>query len=114
MEDSILLSTKSVLNLDVDYNAFDLDILTYLNMALSTVQQLGAITDAVIVGDSTATWSSLGLPNEQLSLVKTYVILKTRLLFDPPTASFVLEAFSKQISELEWRLNVNRELEVNV
>jgi hypothetical protein len=83
-----------------------------LNTALSTIKQLGVVTDVTEVVDSTTTWASLGLPYEQLALVKTYIILKTRLLFDPPTASFVLEAVTKQISELEWRLNMNHEAEV--
>jgi hypothetical protein len=39
-------------------------------------------------------------------MVKTYIYLKVRLLFDPPSNSSVAEAFNAQASELEWRLNV--------
>ena len=39
-------------------------------------------------------------------MVKTYITLKVRVIFDPPLTSSVLEAMNKEISQLEWRLNV--------
>ena len=33
----------------------------------------------------------------------------SRLLFDPPQQTFLIEAIKDQLTELEWRLNVNRE-----
>lgn len=44
-----------------------------------------------------------------LNKVKTYVYLKTKLHFDPPTNSALLESMKESIKELEWRLNVNAE-----
>lgn len=38
------------------------------------------------------------------NLVKTYVCLKARLLFDPPSGSSAMTAFTNLISELEWRM----------
>ena len=43
----------------------------------------------------------------RMEMVKTYVSKKTRLIFDPPTSSSVMEALKGIISELEWRLNVS-------
>lgn len=45
-------------------------------------------------------------------MVRTYVYLKVRMLFDPPTTSFHKDAMDKQISEYEWRLSVYRESEI--
>jgi len=42
-------------------------------------------------------------------LVKSYMHLKVKLLFDPPLSSAVLECYKTQISEYEWRLNVAAE-----
>jgi len=42
-------------------------------------------------------------------MVKTYVYLRVRFIFDPPTTSYLLEAMKEQIKEFEWRLNVKRE-----
>lgn len=112
MEDSILISTKKILGLSEDYAAFDLDVLTHINMAFATLNQLGVGPSVSFsVEDSSAGWSDLGVPPGQLSLVRTYVYLKTKMLFDPPGTSFVIEATNKQIAELEWRLMAYKEVD---
>ncbi len=45
----------------------------------------------------------------ELSSIKTYIYLRVRLLFDPPSTSYALKSFEDQLKELEWRLNVLRE-----
>ena len=63
-------------------------------------------TNGFFVTDASQTWSSyIGDVNE-LNMVRTYVTLKVKSIFDPPMTSSVLEAMNKQIAELEWRLNV--------
>lgn len=111
MEDSILKSTKKILGLDPDYVVFDLDIITHINSAFSTLNQLGVgPTGGFVINDDEALWSDF-IPdnNNAYNSVKTYVFLKTRLAFDPPTTSYLLSTYEKQISELEWRLNTVRE-----
>ena len=113
MENSILLSTKKVLGLDAEYDVFDLDVLMHINAAFSVLQQLGVgPEEGFMIEDETALWSDFVLfvgTEISLNLVKTYVQLKARMLFDPPTTSFLIEAMNKQIQEYEWRLNVFRE-----
>jgi len=110
MEDSILLSTKKILNVGVDYTAFDLDIITHINATLSAVNQLGVLSDpGVFIEDESTTWTSLGIPDNQTNILKSLVYLKVRILFDPPSSSFVLDALNQQIAELEWRLSMFRE-----
>ena len=46
---------------------------------------------------------------ERVEAAKQYIYLKVRTVFDPPTSGSVLEAYKKQIEELEWRLNVQSE-----
>lgn len=107
MDPSILLSTKKILGLTADYTAFDLDILTHINSAFAVVTQLGAgPVGGFMIEDENATWESLAVPEPQLSVVKTYIFLRVRMLFDPPTTSFHLEATKEQIREYEWRLGV--------
>jgi hypothetical protein len=38
--------------------------------------------------------------------VITFVHLNVRLMFDPPTNSFAVDAIKKQIDEYTWRINV--------
>lgn len=113
MENSILLSTKKVLGLDPSYTVFDQDVLMHINAAFSILNQLGVGPGAgFMIDDETAEWDDFVLlagTEVSISLVKTYIQLKVRMLFDPPTTSFLIEAMTKQINEYEWRLNVFRE-----
>ncbi len=110
MEDSILVSTKKILGLAEEYTPFDLDILTHINAAFSTLSQIGVgPIGGFSLQDGTAVWADVGLPSDQLNLVRSYIFLKVRMLFDPPGTSFLLESMNKQISEFEWRLNGLRE-----
>lgn len=108
MEESILRTTKKILGLAPEYTEFDLDIITHINAAFSTLSQIGVI-DGFFVETDAEKWSDLEIDNSWLSQVRTYIYLKVRLIFDPPATSFVLESMNKQIAEAEWRLNVFRE-----
>lgn len=109
MEDSILISTKKIVGLDEGYDIFDLDVLTHINASFGILNQLGIGPDGYSIEDEFAGWSDLGLPPDQLNLVRTYVFLRVRMLFDPPATSFLIEATNKQIEEIESRLSINRE-----
>ena len=112
MEQSILTSTKKILGITEDYTVFDLDIITHINTAFSTLAQLGVgPADGFMIDDATYLWEDfLGeVPDFQNNSVKSYVFLKVRQLFDPPQTSYLITAVEKQIQELEWRLNVHRE-----
>ena len=110
MEESILISTKKVLGIAEDYTVFDLDILTHINTALSTLTQLGiGPAEGFMISDDTAVWTDFIADDIQYNSVKSYVFLRVRQLFDPPTTSYLIAAFDRQIEELEWRLNVHRE-----
>jgi hypothetical protein len=112
MEQSILKSTKNVLGLAVDYTVFDLAVITHINSAFSILTQLGVgPSEGFMIEDDKAVWDDFIILSDDPSYnsVKSYIYLKTRLLFDPPTTSFHLEAMNRQIEEMEWRLNVNRE-----
>ena len=108
METSILNSTKKILGLDSDYTVFDLDVLTYINAALSVVSQLG-VTEGIFIEDDGPTWDQLLVPEHQKNLIRTYVFLRVRMLFDPPTTSFLIDAMNNQLKEYEWRLSTERE-----
>lgn len=110
MENSILTSTKKILGVAANYTTFDPDIITHINAALSSLNQLGiGPTLGFGIEDDSAVWAELTLPLNQLSMVRAYIYMKVRMMFDPPTTSFHIEAMNKQIAEFEFRLNVNRE-----
>ena len=110
MSDSILTDVKKVLGIAESYTVFDLDIIMHINTAFSTLWELGiGPTDGFAIADSTPVWDEFLLGAITMNQVKTYVYLRVRLLFDPPTTSYVLTAMENQIREMEWRLNVQRE-----
>lgn len=102
---SILDSTKKLLNIPLESDYFDHDVLTYINSAFSTLKQLGAkIPSDFYVSDSTSTWDDIGGNPDVIPHIRSYVYLKVRMIFDPPTGG-VKEAYDNQIKELEWRIN---------
>lgn len=112
MEQSILISTKKVLGLDQSFTVFDLDIVSHINLAFSTLNQIGVGPDGgFAIEDDTAKWADLNLDTNYVSMIKTYVLLKARMLFDPPTSGFLMEATKEQIKELEARLSLLREVD---
>jgi len=112
MEQSILKSTKKILGIAEDYTVFDLDIITHINSAFSTLTQLGVgPAEGFIIEDDTALWTDfIDVDVDfQWNSVKSYVFLRVRMLFDPPQTSYLISASERQIQELEWRLNIHRE-----
>lgn len=110
MEESILLSTKKVLGLAPEDTSFDLDVITHINSTFSNLHDLGlGPVDGFMIEDEEAVWADVVTNIRILSQVKTYVYLKVRLVFDPPTTSYVLNAMKDQIAEHEWRLSAVRE-----
>jgi len=110
MEESILQSTKKILGIEADYTVFDQDIITHINAAFSILNQLGVgPVEGYYISDDSDAWDEFIVPPNQLHLVKTYVYLKVRILFDPPGTSFLLNSAQEQVKEYEWRLNVLRE-----
>lgn len=111
MNDSILSTIKKLLGIPEDYEVFDTDIVMHINSAFSTLLQLGIgpRTGFYITG-TTETWTDL-IDNEadMFLFVQQYVYISVKLMFDPPTSSFVLEAYNKRLDELTWRLNVMEE-----
>lgn len=112
VEESILKSVRRVLGLGDVTDEYDEDIIMHINSAFFTLNQLGiGPPEGFIIEDDAATWDTYLEDDLLLSSVKSYVYLKVRLVFDPPTTSFHIAAMERQIDQLEWRLNIKREHE---
>lgn len=104
---SILNTTKKVLGLDPEYDVYDEDLILHINSTFATLHQLGVGPDRPFeIEDDLATWENFLGDSRHINSVKTYVVQKVRLIFDPPGTSFHLTAIQEQIKEAEWRLNV--------
>ena len=104
---SILLSVKDSLGLVPEYDPFDNAIIMHINSVFGILFQLGVGSETEpfqITGDSEQ-WSDFEC-QLNTEFVRSYMYMKVRLLFDPPTTATMYDAFSNQIRELEWRLRV--------
>lgn len=110
--DSILTSIKKLIGLtDLD-TSFDTDIIIHVNSVFMVLRQLGVgPTEGFYISDNTAIWSDFMSDDESTcNLIKTYIYLKVRLIFDPPTSSALSDAINKTINEYEWRLHVEKDI----
>lgn len=104
MEESILKTIKPLLGVDVDYDAFDLEIITGINSAIMALNQIGVGTEGFRITGPDETWDNLLEGRDDLEQAKAYIQLRTKMIFDPPTSSAAIEAIKETIKEYEWRL----------
>lgn len=110
--ESILTSIKKLLGIEDGHDYFDPELVMFINAAFQTLDELG-------VGPQDAPFKITGKGEEwedfltdytlNLEAVKTYIWIRVKLMFDPPTSSFAVSALDDQRKELEWRLLVQAE-----
>ena len=102
--ESILTSIKKLLGIQESYTNFDEDIIIHINTAFVTLNQLGVGPSyGFLIEDDGAVWTDY-ITECNLTMIKTYIYLKVRLVFDPPSSSALLESINRTIAELEWRI----------
>lgn len=106
MNESILTTIRQGLSIDADYGGFDGQIMIAINSAIMSLSQLNIGPPDFKITGTSETWSDLYNSVTNIEAVKSYILLKTRLEFDPPTTSFLLDSIDRQIKQLEWRLMV--------
>lgn len=104
--DSILVSIKKLLGIDASYTAFDLDVIVHINTAFAVLNQLGVgPADGFMIEGEEEIWDDY-ITDNNFSMVKTFVYLKVRLAFDPPTSTALIESMNNTLNELTWRLEL--------
>lgn len=107
--ESILTSIKLLLGVMEDYEHYDTDIIMHINTVFMILRQIGVgPEEGFSIKDKSTTWDEY-VSTDKIEAVKTYIYLKVRLIFDPPSSSIMVEAINRTISELEWRLNLEME-----
>lgn len=106
-ENSILNSVKKTCNVAESDTSFDTDLILYTNAQLSVLPQLGVCETPFSISDESEEWSDfLTEGSDETEMVKTYIGVAVRLVFDPPASGSVKEALQNYKDELEWRINV--------
>jgi hypothetical protein len=105
--DSILTTIKKMLGITEEYTQFDTDITIHINSIISVLAQIGVgPASGFLVVDKSNKWTDWLTTTTNLESVKSYIHLRVRLLFDPPTNSAVTKSYEQIIKELEWRILV--------
>lgn len=107
IDDGILLSIKKLLGISEEDSNFDSDLIIHINSVFLILNQLGiGPAHVFFISGIEETWKDFTSDINEYSLVRTYIYLKVKLIFDPPLTSSVLQSYESQIKEYEWRLNV--------
>jgi hypothetical protein len=105
--ESILVTIRSGLGIDPEYDGFDGQIIMAINNAIFSLSQfgIGPDTEFKITGIEEE-WTDLFDGVTNLESAKSYILLKVKQEFDPPGTSFHIAAQDRQIKELEVRLTI--------
>lgn len=98
---TILEDTKLAIGIVPGYDAFDNQILMHINTARMELIQLGVKCTVPIEKDTG--WYVFNMVDD-VPAVKSYIAMKVKLIFDPPSNSFVVTSYQKLIEEAAWRL----------
>ena len=103
--DSVLLSVKKMIGVPKDYDVFDMDIIMHINTVFDALNQMGVgPEEGFSISDDSTEWSEFMTYGKNSEMVKSYMYLKVRMLFDPPSNSNLSNVIGEQIKEYEWRL----------
>lgn len=108
--DSILNSVKKMLGIEAEDTNFDTELIFHINTVLGVCFQLGVgpTDEPFMITGANEIWEDF-IPEDQIVSVQTYVFIKVKLIFDPPSSSFVLSSYQDLAKEFEWRCNVDSE-----
>lgn len=112
MNESILTSIKKLLGIPSDYTHFDEDIVIYINSALNVLTEMGVGNpDGFLIVGASQVWNDF-IPNyNKLAMIKEFVYLKVRLIFDPPQNSILTEVINQRLDELTYRIYITADPE---
>lgn len=104
-EKSILTTIKGMLGLTDGYTAFDMELTGHINAAISELNHIKVGLEDFFISDKSFTWDEFIPDNKKIqNMAKQFIYITTRLVFDPPANSFVVDSLSKQKEELYWRM----------
>lgn len=107
IEDSILQDIKQMVGQEWDDDTYDLDIKIHINTVFSVLHQIGASPlEGITISDETATWPMFLGNRTGIEMVKSYMYMYVRLMFDPPQFGPALTSMQANIDRFEFRLSI--------
>ena len=114
MSESILTSIKDQLNIMPEDDSFDKELIIHINAAFARLTQLGVgPVQGFRINDDSTTWDEYVTDITQEAYCTSYVYLKVKSLWDPPTNSYLSSKMTEQIKEYEYLLKIEAEDDAN-
>lgn len=105
MNESILRSVAKYIGVGTDDDFYDPELIMIINAGLAILHQLGVLkTNQFTIEDEDKTWSDILIDDTRLDDARLYVGIRTKLIFDPPSNSFLVNTLTETFKEIEWRL----------
>lgn len=103
---SILNDVKHQLGILPELTDFDTTLIIHINTTLAILTQLGVgPSTGVQITGPVEEWGII-YDDARLNTVQSYVYLQVRMLFDPPKIGGLISSMERQITMLEYRMNV--------
>lgn len=110
--ESVLASIRSKLPIADDDTHFDDEIIDHINSVFMDLHQIGVgPKNPAQITSELDTWEDALGNIDNLRAVKSYVSIRVKLIFDPPTNSSHLAALERQADRWESRLQIQTELQ---
>lgn len=103
MEDSILDNIKQMLGIYSDDTAFDAELIMHINNAISDLLHVGKDMPDYSIEGVNNLWTEFLDSKALIGQARQYIYCKVRLIFDPPSNSFVVTEIEKAKDEAQWR-----------
>lgn len=104
---SILGGVKSYFGLNSqEDDGYDSELITYINGCLGTLEFVGAIHSAPMITGYDEEWDSISDDKTLIELMKNYVNLSVKILFDPPSSTQAVEAIKRTIDRYEYQCRI--------
>ena len=102
----ILIWLRDVLSGVSGEEEFQMELLMYINTAIAVLVEMGVTQFNNVYVDDETVMPDFGTDATLESLVKVYLGLKVKTLFDPPNNATVAAALSRNLAEAEFRLQI--------
>ena len=114
MNGSILTDVKLFCNLPAEYTPFDPGVIIHINTTFALLNRAAGIgpVEGYRITDEKNKWGEFTDDIVTLGMVKDYIRLSAKVIFDPPASATILEAYNKTIEKLEFHLGVKADEEV--
>ena len=103
---TVLNRVKKMLGLADDYDVYDVEILSLINQAGFTIEHISGVPNVFPINEST-TVDELSTISPHVDYLVTYLYIKVRLVFDPPSTGYLVDVLKEHLREIEWRLEVH-------